>query len=270
MLIELSKLEKFKMKALDDELGSVDDIIFEGHSFDIRYVVADTRKWFVGGHVLLRMAAFGELNLPDELVSVNLTKEQIKNSPKPSDHEPFSRSFEQRLNDHYGWDHYWLQAPGGIPTNSGPTFVGRQAYVPGLLSTKDEQIPLGVDENEARQTTDKPSLQSFDHLNKFHVHAKNGEVGKLVDCIIDYNTSKIRYLIVDVGGFLSKELVAITPDMLSEISHFDRTITVTVEKGLIEEAPEFDYDKPFTRENEELIYRHYGMAPYWELSESTK
>ncbi|KGA97420.1 hypothetical protein AJ85_07855 [Alkalihalobacillus alcalophilus ATCC 27647 = CGMCC 1.3604] len=271
MLIEAGKLKKYSMKALDDELGSIDDFIFESDTFKIRYVVADTRKWFIGGQVLLRMAAFEELDFIEKTLTVNLTKEQIKNSPKPEDHEPFSRSFEKRLNDHYGWDHYWLHAPGAIPTGTGPSFVGRTAYTPATPPMRElDKTSIGADENETTSTTEEPTLQSFDHLNKFHIHAKNGQVGQLVDCIMNYDTSEIRYFIVNVGGFLSKDLVVVSVDMLKEISHLDRTITVSIEKELIENGPNYNADQPFTREHEEQIYRHYDITPYWEMSSSTK
>ncbi|GAF67078.1 hypothetical protein BTS2_3986 [Bacillus sp. TS-2] len=273
MFIEASKLKKFSLRALDDELGAVDDLIFEGPNFKIRYIEADTRRWLPGGHVFLSPAAFTELNRENETIGVQLTKEQIKDSPKPSEFT-LTREFEKSLNSHYGWDNYWLH-PLALPRTHGPTFVGQtpqSPIIPPIREYDEKTLPDERDQTTKTNRQQVPQdnetlLQSFNDLYKYELHAKNGEVGQIVDCIIDYEDHFIRYFIIDVGGFMSKELVVLSTEWITEISHIDKTVTVSnIDQSLISNAPEYKRETLFDREQEQIIYQHYNKQPYWETS----
>lgn len=258
MILKSKVLEKFTMRAKDGELGSIDDFYFESDSFTVRYFIGDTRTWFFGGKVLLSPESFTEVHIADESISVNATKEQIKDSPKPDEKAPITRQYEKQLSDYYGWG-----APLVHPNRS---LLTGDAVAPVITPNQ----PL-TDQGEAEQFeqekylgSEEQHLQSVNDVRGYKVHTRTGEVGKVSDFLLEKDSWEIRYLEIDVGGFLSKELVLISADWITEISWYDKTITVNVEKDLIEQAPEYHEDIPLSRSDEARLFTHYGRPPYWD------
>ena len=72
-------LSGFGVEARDGHIGKVDK-----HSFDVGagYVVVDTGVWIFGKHVLLPAGTIMAVDAVSRSITVNLTKEQIKNSPE--------------------------------------------------------------------------------------------------------------------------------------------------------------------------------------------
>lgn len=269
MLIQAKSLESYSMNATDGELGSIADLYFESNTFTLRYFVGDTRTWFFGGKVLLSPEAVTSIDIDKELININETKEQIKNSPKPSDHEPVSRQYETQLRDHYGWTHYW-----GAPIGGGGAGLGTSgAYpappglmVPPQILRNDTHVDT-VENNSLEIEMENNYLQSIKDLRGYTIHAKNGEVGKALDFVLNQQNWSINYIIVDLGGFFTKEPVALAAEWITDISWHDKTITINVEKDLVESAPEFEPNKEFTRTDEAQLYTHYGRRGYWEESQ---
>ncbi|MDQ0207815.1 PRC-barrel domain-containing protein [Alkalicoccobacillus murimartini] len=266
MFIQAKTLESFSMNATDGELGSIADLYFESNTFTLRYFVGDTRTWFFGGKVLLSPEAVTSIDAEKEHINVNETKEQIKNSPKPSEHEPVSRQYEAELRDHYGWKHYWGAPIGGVGAGMGTP--GAYPAAPGLIippPVSNPQSDQGEYESEAlSHQTNHNFLQSINDLRGYTIHAKNGEVGKVLDFMLNEHDWSINYIIVDVGGVFTREPVPLAAEWITDISWQDKTITVNVEKELIERAPNYELHEPFTREHEAELYSHYNRKTYWE------
>lgn len=71
-------LTGFKVEARDDDIGKVDEATYEaGGSF----LVVDTGPWIFGKKVMLPAGVISQLDSDNQTVSVNRTKEEIKNSP---------------------------------------------------------------------------------------------------------------------------------------------------------------------------------------------
>ncbi|GAK02898.1 hypothetical protein JCM19037_1168 [Geomicrobium sp. JCM 19037] len=51
------------------------------------------------------------LEITEQLVDLDATKDQVKDSPKPETDQPISRQYEATLLDHYGLQHYWTVSP---------------------------------------------------------------------------------------------------------------------------------------------------------------
>ncbi|MEV6311555.1 roadblock/LC7 domain-containing protein, partial [Streptomyces sp. NPDC051840] len=69
----------YKVEATDGSIGKVDK-----HSDDVTsaYLVVDTGVWIFGKHVLLPAGTVSRIDSDDKKVYVDLTKEQIKDSPE--------------------------------------------------------------------------------------------------------------------------------------------------------------------------------------------
>ncbi|GGX95378.1 PRC-barrel domain-containing protein [Streptomyces fructofermentans] len=69
----------FKVEATDGSVGKVDK-----HSDDVNssYLVVDTGVWIFGKHVLLPAGTVRTIDHAERKIHVDLTKEQIKDSPE--------------------------------------------------------------------------------------------------------------------------------------------------------------------------------------------
>ncbi|WNI26582.1 PRC-barrel domain-containing protein [Streptomyces sp. ITFR-16] len=72
-------LTGFKVEATDGSIGKVDK-----HSDDVNssYLVVDTGVWIFGKHVLLPAGTVRAIDTADRKIFVDLTKDQIKDSPE--------------------------------------------------------------------------------------------------------------------------------------------------------------------------------------------
>ncbi|MEL3945356.1 MULTISPECIES: PRC-barrel domain-containing protein [Streptomyces] len=90
----------FKVDATDGTIGKVDK-----HSDDVSsaYLVVDTGVWILGKHVLLPAGTVKHVDTENKRISVDLTKEQIKDSPEfDKDKHIGDTAYHDQLSEHYG------------------------------------------------------------------------------------------------------------------------------------------------------------------------
>jgi len=97
MLRSLKKLFGNKILATDGQIGRVHDFYFDDQEWTVRYMVADTGGWLKGRLVLISPAALGEADWGAESFPVNLTRQQIGESPGIEEDLPVSRQQEIEL-----------------------------------------------------------------------------------------------------------------------------------------------------------------------------
>jgi len=102
----------YHIEATDGEIGHVDDFLVEDSSWAIRYMIVDTGNWWPGTKVLVSPEWVGDIAWSDSTVHVNVTREQIKESPKYDPLDPVARDYETRLHDHYRRPSYWAGRTG--------------------------------------------------------------------------------------------------------------------------------------------------------------
>ena len=96
------------IQGTDEEIGHVEDFLFDDESWALRYFLVDTRNWWPGGRkVLVATHWIDRIDWASSLVYVNLTQEQIRNSPEHDPNQPLDRSTENTLHLHYGKRNYW-------------------------------------------------------------------------------------------------------------------------------------------------------------------
>ncbi len=98
----------YNIHAEDGDIGHVEDFLVDDNNWVIRYAVVDTKNWLPGGRkVVLALSWIQNINWTDSSVKVNLTKEQIKNSPEYDPSKPIEREYEETLYSHYDRPNYW-------------------------------------------------------------------------------------------------------------------------------------------------------------------
>lgn len=97
----------YDIRASDGRIGHVEDFIIDTDGWSVRYMVIDTRNWLPGQKVLIAPAWVREVNWHDAQVDVDLSRDQIKDSPAFDATEPVNRDYEMKLYDYYGRPAYW-------------------------------------------------------------------------------------------------------------------------------------------------------------------
>jgi hypothetical protein len=97
----------YRIQAVDDDIGHVDDFIVDEPEWILRYIVVDTRKWLPGGKVLVSLSWIESVDWLTRSVAVDLSKEAVKESPRYHSGDPVNRELETRLYDFYGRPKYW-------------------------------------------------------------------------------------------------------------------------------------------------------------------
>ncbi|MFE5808415.1 PRC-barrel domain-containing protein [Streptomyces sp. NPDC056491] len=98
-----TRLIGFKVEASDGHIGKVDE-----HTEDVgaSYVVVDTGPWIFGKHVLIPAGTIVRVDANDEKIHINLTKDQIKDSPEyDKDKHRGDADYRSRLGQYYGNGH---------------------------------------------------------------------------------------------------------------------------------------------------------------------
>ncbi len=97
----------YHIQATDGEIGHLEDFLFDGETWEIRYAIIDTKNWWPGKKVLLRPQWINRVSWADREIDVNISREIIRKSPPWNADRPVSRGYELRLHKHYGYAPYW-------------------------------------------------------------------------------------------------------------------------------------------------------------------
>lgn len=101
-LYSTKEVTGYHMRANDDEIGHVDDFVMDDETWQVRYLIADTSNWWMGHRVLINTQWVKDIDLHDRKVDVDLTAEQIKDSPEYDHSKPIEAQYEEALDTHYG------------------------------------------------------------------------------------------------------------------------------------------------------------------------
>jgi sporulation protein YlmC with PRC-barrel domain len=101
-----TKVTGYHIEATDGEIGHVEDFIIDDETWEIRYIVVDTRNWLPGKKVLIAPRWIERVSWDDSKVYVNLSREAIKSGPEYHP-DALNREYEGKLYDHYDRPKYW-------------------------------------------------------------------------------------------------------------------------------------------------------------------
>lgn len=92
----------YRIRALDGELGHVDDFVLDDTDWSLRYLVVDTGALWSDERVLVEPARVREILWDEKCVCVEATRAQIANAQPWDPHAPVNREFEEHVYDYYG------------------------------------------------------------------------------------------------------------------------------------------------------------------------
>lgn len=242
----MKSLVGFAMGARDGEIGKVRDFYFDDQSWTVRYLVVETGGWLSGRKVLVSPQAITGFDTEHDVFPVNLTQEQIRNSPDIDTQQTVSRQHEIELYKHYPWTQYWS---GGLWA-AGAGTVGMM--VGGPISEAEHQ-PGG----DVAQPLVESHLRSYDNVKGYMIHETDGHIGDVADFIIDDQTWKIDFLVVDTGTWLPGKKVLLSPAIISKMDWLTSTVNVAASKDKIRHSPEYDADNLVTDAYQQQLDDYY-------------
>src|SRR3954468_16052610 len=101
MLRHAKQLENYQLRSREGELGRVEDFFFDDQHWMVRYLAIDTGAWLNNRRVLISPAAVSRTEWNERTITVNLTHEQVRNSPSIDTARPLSREQEAALIQYY-------------------------------------------------------------------------------------------------------------------------------------------------------------------------
>ena len=116
------EIRGYHIEGTDAAIGHVDDFIIDDETWAVRYLVIDTRNWWLDKKVLLAPHWTNRISWAEKQVFVDLSRQSIKNSPEWNATAPINREYEARLYDYYGRPAYWdsVYGPATTPPHHRP------------------------------------------------------------------------------------------------------------------------------------------------------
>jgi sporulation protein YlmC with PRC-barrel domain len=96
-----NELTGYRVVEMDGHLGVVDDFVLDDESWMIRYLAVDVDDWWTGQKVLLPPRFVGGASWPDRTVSVDLTRDQLRDCPEWDPTQPIVHAFADEVTRYY-------------------------------------------------------------------------------------------------------------------------------------------------------------------------
>lgn len=229
MLRTITKLFEDKLGASDGEFGRVNDLYFDDQNWAVRYLVADTGSWMPGRLVLISPHAFGNLYQGGNVLLVNLTRQQVENSPSIESHKPVSRQYEEEYHRYYGWPFYWqgdqLWGMSAFPIASVP--AGRSSGEGSAAKTKKKE-------------SNDPHLRSAKAIIGYQIQASDEAIGHVTDFVLDDQNWVIQQVVVDTRHWFSGKRFMISPRRIKRISWDESKVYVDLTQEAVLASPVFE------------------------------
>lgn len=243
MLRTFMALESMSIQALDGPIGNVRDTYFDDETWTVRYLVVDTGTLLGGRSVLVTPHAVGAIESMRRRLEVDLTLDEVRNSPGIDADEPLSRQHETAYFDYYGYPYYWAGAFRWGPTAFPPPLALRR-YLDAAVQASGEQ----------GQQRD-PHLRSAAAVIGYHLEAIDGPIGHVEDFLYDAQDWSLQSVVVDTRNWLPGRHVVVAVDWIERVSWDERKVFVGLTRGAVRQAPQWDAARALTPEYERYLLR---------------
>ena len=106
-------------------------------------------------------------------------------------------------------------------------------------------------------------LRSLKDLERYTVSASDGDIGTVVDFLVEDDRWVVRYLVVGTSGFFDRRSVLISPISFGKADWSTQRFHVALTRAKVKDSPDVDVDKPVSRQRERDYYGYYGYPYYW-------
>jgi len=242
----VNNLVGYTISAKDGELGKVSEFYFDDHTWSIRYLVVETGSWLSERKVLIPHSALGLADWKSDTFQVNLTMEQVRNSPDTDTKKTVSRQHEIDLFNHYGLPVYW----GDVFNDGNVGIIPFPDMITNATTPKDNELPKTIKGD--------PHLRSTKNVEGYHIHANDGEIGHVEDYIVDDKKWNLCFIVVDTHNWLQGRKVLVSPHWIKQIDWSEEKVYVNLSQESIKNSPEFDSTQEIGKDYESKLLNYYG------------
>lgn len=107
-------------------------------------------------------------------------------------------------------------------------------------------------------------LRSLKEITGYGIEAQDGPLGQVQNFILDDQSWKIRYLVVNTRALLPGKKVLIANDWVDGVPWDDRQVLIGLTKEQIRQSPTYNPENLVNRKYETRLYDYYGRPRYWE------
>ncbi|MGO9935562.1 MAG: PRC-barrel domain-containing protein [Steroidobacteraceae bacterium] len=229
MLHTTNDLIDCTISATDGRIGRIKDCYIDDETWVVRYLVVETGTWLSSRKVLIPPSTAVTPNWVEQLLSVQLTRQQVEDSPNIDTDRPVSRQHERTLLKHYDYPCYWN---GSEPLNA--------------------NVDLHDDQH----------LRSSEAIASYRIHATDGQLGHVACLLFDENW-KIRYIIANTSDWWLGHQVLIASQWITDVSWDDRTVAVRLTRDAVKHSPPYHARTQLDRDEEIRLHDHYRLPGYW-------
>jgi uncharacterized protein YrrD len=232
MLISAHNIKGAAIIARDGAIGEVDDLYFDDEKWTVRYLVVTTGAWLFRRDVLVSPISIENIDETNNQVIVNLTRDQVKDSPDIDTQRPVSRQHESAFMDYYGYPYYW----------GGPYLWGDSAFPATLTMPPAVESQMAAAATARRRESEDSydeHLRSVNDVRGYHIEAADGEIGHVDDFIIDDRDWAILSIVIKTGGWLSGRKTLVSPLSIEGISWTESKMFVNLTREQIAGGPEY-------------------------------
>jgi uncharacterized protein YrrD len=251
MLRNAKELEHHELRARDGKIGHVQDFFFDDVRWTVRYLVVDTGTWLNSRKVLISPVAVRSVEWEGKLISVELTQEQVRNSPGIDTEQPVSREHEAALTSYYDWPAYWGAA--GFPD------IGFAAPISLAAIDRPEAKKPATQHSSPTAVHEDHHMRSVRAVTGHAVEASDGSIGHVHDFLIDDRSWAIRYLIIDTRNWWPGKKVLVSPRWIREVGWNESKVYVELTRAAVKASPAYDAAKPPGADYTDQLHDHYGQ-----------
>lgn len=249
MLRNAKSLEGYELHARDGAIGKVKDVYFDDAQWQVRYLVVSAGSWLTGREVLIGAAALIAREWEKRALTVDLTKEQVRNSPAVATDRPVSRKQERELHNFYAWPYYWTAPMMGI---------GFAPLSPPLFGDASGSTGVGV--TTPVEVKSDPNLRSAHAIRGYRIEATDGSIGHVEDFLIDDESWRVPYLLVDTRNWWPGKKIIVSPAQIRNMDWVNSVVNLALTRDAIKSGPEFDEAQAVTKDYTDRLETHYGRV----------
>jgi hypothetical protein len=237
----ITSLIGYSIKAIDGEIGKIKEFSFDDETWTVRFLIVKTGNWLTSRKVLISPEALISSDWDKENFKVNLTREQIRNSPEIDIDKPFSPQQEIKIFDYYKVN---LNGSGGI--------VAMEMKKPVKQPSDAEDVFTS-----ALKSYGNNLLHNTRKVIGYTISAVDGTIGKINDFIFNDSNWKLDFMVVDNVDWNPEEKVIISPKRIKEIKWESSSVIVNTMVELVKDSPEYHPDLPIGEAYEDDLENHY-------------
>jgi hypothetical protein len=253
MLYKANRLTGFEATGLDGPIGKVGTFYFDDRFWTVRYLAVDAGDWLAGRQVLLSPRALLCVDPTTCCIRMDLVRQQVEDSPHVDPDAPITREYEEDYHGYYGWEKYW----------SGPYMWGVGDY-PSVAASPYRESEFTERKTELEEKTPwGASLHGTKDVTGYPLQALDGEIGHVVDFLLDEETWAIRYLVIDMRHLGPSRRILVAPPWIDRVGWSESKVYVDLPREILRNAPAYDEDCRLDRSYEAALHDYYRRSGYW-------